>query len=327
VIDEYLQTLAGPEAVDEREPVLARRDGHTAATSLALAAAVVLATLGLVGVSACSRGTPERLQVAATVFPVYDITRRLAEDRLDVHLILTPGLDAHSYDPRPQEVAALADSSLIFAVGLGLDDWAHDLAQSAGAGAARVFEMGPLMDPILAPPGLIRSEPLIDAHFWLDPLRARRAVDVIVEALGGLDPVGGPFYRSRGEELKRSFQGVHEEIAGRAERWSRRRIVTFHGSLFYFASRYDLEVAGVVEPVPGQEPTGQHLARLIDLLRAEEPAILFAEPQMDDVLARALAREAGVVAHEVDPMGGRPGTDSYEALMRRLSAVMDEALR
>ena len=304
---------------------LERRHGiGSRVVSLVLVGALAFGLLASVG---CARRSPDRTQVAATVFPLYDITRRLAEDRLDVHLILTPGLDAHSYEPRPQDVAALADSSLIFAVGLGLDGWAQDLARSAGAGEARVFEMGPLMDPILAPQGLIRTEPFIDAHFWLDPVRARQAVDVIVEALGALDPVGGPFYRSRGEELKRSFQAVHEEIAGRAGQWSRRRIVTFHGSLFYFASRYGLDIVGVVEPVPGQEPTAQHLAALVDLLRDPEPAVLFSEPQMDDVLARALAREAGVEAHDVDPMGGRPETDSYEKLMRQVSAVMGEALR
>lgn len=291
------------------------------------AASIVLATLVQVLGPGCAPRLLDRPQVAATVFPVYDIVRRLAEDRLDVHLILAPGLDAHGYEPRPRDVAALADSSLIFAVGLELDSWALDLARSAGAGEARVFEMGPLMDPILAPQGVIRTEPFIDGHFWLDPLRAQRAVDVIVEALGALDPVGGPFYRGRGEELKRSFQTVHEEIAGRASRWRRRRIVSFHGSLFYFAARYDLEVVGVVEPVPGQEPTAQHLAALIDLLGGSDPAVLFSEPQMDNVLADALAREAGVTAHEVDPMGGRPGTDSYERLMRRTAAVMDEALR
>ena len=46
------------------------------------------------------------------------------------------------------------------------------------------------MDPILAPPGMIRPEPLVDPHFWTDPVRAQRAVDVIVEALSGLDPPG-----------------------------------------------------------------------------------------------------------------------------------------
>jgi zinc transport system substrate-binding protein len=299
----------------------------TKVVPLGVVAAIGLASCASVSCSGCARRRLERPQVAATVFPIYDITRRLAEDRLDVHLILAPGLDPHSYDPRPRDVATLADSSLIFAVGLELDGWAQDLARSAGAGEARLFEMGPLMDPILAPQGLIRSEPFIDAHFWLDPLRAQRAVDVIVEALGALDPVGGPFYRGRGEDMKRSFQVLHEEIAGRAERWSRRRIVTFHGSLFYFASRYDLEVVAVVEPVPGQEPTAQHLAALIDLLRGRDPAVLFSEPQMDDVLADALAREAGVTAFEIDPLGGRTGTDSYERLMRRAAAVVDEALR
>jgi ABC-type Zn uptake system ZnuABC Zn-binding protein ZnuA len=291
-----------------------------------LVALLILGTLTSFG-GGCATRSPDRPAVAATVFPLYDVARRLAGDRLDVHLILAPGLDAHGYEPRPQDLAALESASLIFAVGLGIDTWAQDLARSAGAGEARVFEMGPLMDPLLAPADLIRSEPFIDAHFWLDPVRAARAVDVIVEALGGLDPVGGPFYRSRGEELKRSFGRLHEDIAARAARWQRRQIVTFHGSLFYFASRYDLEVVGVVEPVPGQEPTARHLAALIDLLRAPEPAVLFSEPQLEDVLARALAREAGVEVHEVDPMGGRPGAESYEAMMRRLAAVMDEALR
>ena len=50
-------------------------------------------------------------------------------------------------------MAGLTDAGLIFAVGLGLDPWASALARAAGAGEARVFELGPLMDPILAPPG------------------------------------------------------------------------------------------------------------------------------------------------------------------------------
>jgi ABC-type Zn uptake system ZnuABC Zn-binding protein ZnuA len=291
-----------------------------AATLLPIAAAAVVA-------GSCTHGSAERRSVAATIFPIYDLTRRVAGDRLDVHLVLAPGLDPHSYEPRPRDVAGLADASLIFAVGLGLDSWALGLARSAGAGEARVFEMGPLMDPILAPAGLIRTEPLIDPHFWTDPVRTQHAVDVIVEALAALDPAGGPFYRERGEEVKRSVQRVHADVAQRAATWTRRRLVTFHGSLFYFAQRYGLQVVGVVEPVPGQEPTAQHLASLIGLLKGPESATLFAEPQMDAQVARALAREAGVVLHQIDPMGGGPQTASYEDLIRQLALVMDGALR
>ena len=183
------------------------------------------------------------------------------------------------------------------------------------------------MDPILAPPGLIRPEPLIDPHFWTDPVRAQRAVDVIVEALSGLDPEGGPFYRERGGAVKRSIQAVHEDVSRQSETWRRRRLVTFHGSLFYFAARYGLQVVGVVQPVPGTEPTAQHMAALVAELRGPEPAVLFREPQMESQLATALGREAGVTVYEVDPMGGGPKAPSYEELVRGIARAMDEALR
>jgi zinc transport system substrate-binding protein len=296
-----------------------RRLRRVAGAVVALAAAG--AALG------CTHSAPARRLVAATVFPVFDLTQRVADNRVDVRLVLAPGLDPHDYEPRPKDVVGLSDASLIFAVGLGLDPWAAGLARSAGAGEARVFELGPLMDPILAPPGLIRPEPLIDPHFWTDPLRAQRAVDVIVEALSGLDPEGGPFYRERGGVVKRSIQAVHADVSRQAETWRRRRLVTFHGSLFYFAARYGLQVVGVVQPVPGTEPTAQHMAALVAELRGPEPAALFREPQMESQLAAALGREAGVTVYEVDPMGGGPKAPSYEELVRGIARAMDEALR
>jgi zinc transport system substrate-binding protein len=294
---------------------------------VAALAAVVAAGLAPLAAPACRRSAPARRLVAATVFPLFDLTRRVADDRLDVRLILAPGLDPHGYEPRPKDVAGLADASLIFAVGLSLDPWAHGLARSAGAGEARVFELGPLMDPILAPAGLIRPEPFIDPHFWTDPVRAVRAVEVIVEALSGLDPEGGPFYRENGDALKRSILAAHAEVARQAETWPHRRLITFHGSLFYFAARYGLQVVGVVQPTPGTEPTAQHLTALLTELRGTDPPGLFTEPQMEGQLASALAREAGVDTHLVDPLGGGPQVASYEDLLRGISRAMDEALR
>ncbi len=288
---------------------------------------VVLALVTLAFGASCRRTPQPQRQVAATVFPLYDIAQRVAGDRLQVQLILQPGLDPHDYEPRPRDVAGLADAGLIFAVGLGLDPWAQRLARAAGAGEARVFEIGPLMDPILAPSGVVRKEPLVDAHFWTDPVRALRAVDVTVEALSGLDPGGGPFYRERGQQLRAAIETLHAEIQRDAATWRRRKIVTFHGSLFYFAARYGLEVVGVVEPVPGTEPPPQHVTEIAALLRGPGAAALFVEPQLDGQLARALARESGAAVHEVDPLGGAPRAASSVELVRGIAHAMDAALR
>jgi ABC-type Zn uptake system ZnuABC Zn-binding protein ZnuA len=293
---------------------------------LALSLLFVLVAAAVIG-AACRGRTAGEKHVAATVFPLYDLARRVAGDRIVVDLVLPPGADPHGYEPRPKDVAALADASLVFAVGLGLDPWAQGMARAAGAGEARVFELGPLMDPILAPPGVVRSEPFIDAHFWTDPVRALRTVDVIVDALSGLDPAGAPFYRERGQALKRSIETVHADVSRRAAAWIRRRIVTFHGSLFYFAERYRIQVVGVVETVPGAEPTAQHVQSLVAILSGPDPAALFVEPQMDPQLARSIAREAGVGFHEIDAMGGGEATASYEALLQEIAHALDEALR
>jgi ABC-type Zn uptake system ZnuABC Zn-binding protein ZnuA len=250
----------------------------------------------------------------------------VAAGQPEVLLILSPGSDPHGFEPRPRDVTALTGVALVFAVGLGLDPWAPSLARSAGTGAG-VFELGPLLDPILAPRGVVQPEAVIDSHFWLDPVRAQRAVDVIVEALSGLRPEEEPSYRLRAEEIRRSIHALHMELGRRAAGWRRRRIITSHGSFFYFAERYGLEVVGVVEPVPGREPSGRHMADLVGLLRQAEPPALFAEPQLDPQLVTSLARETRVALHEADPLGGRDATDSYEKILRRVADAMDEALR
>ena len=259
--------------------------------------------------------------VAVTVFPLYDVVRRVAGDRVPVHLVLPPGHDHHSFDPRPQDVAALAQAGIIFGVGLGLDDWVQAIARRAGTGEATVFEVGPLLDPILVTDGQA-----VDPHFWLDPVRMQQAVDVIVGALTNLDAEEGPLYRQRGEEVKQSLHELHREIARRASGWTKRSIVTFHGSMRYFAERYKLDVVAVVQPVPGQEPTPRHLAEVVAVLKTTGAALL-SEPQLDPRPAQVLAAEAGVHVFEVDPQGGSPATDTYEKLMRQIADVLDEALR
>ena len=280
-----------------------------------------VALLPVLAGAACGGNEKPVLGVAVSIFPLYDVVRRVAGDRLPVHLVLPPGHDHHSFDPRPQDVAALAQAGLIFAVGLGLDDWMQGLARRAGTGEATVFEVGPLLDPIL-----MADEKTVDPHFWLDPVRMQQAVDVIVGALTNLDAEEGPLYRQRGEEVKQSLHEVHREIARRSGAWTKRSIVTFHASMQYFTDRYQLDVVAVVEPVPGQEPTPRHLANVVDILKKTGAALL-SEPQLDPRPARVLAAEAGVPVYEIDIQGGAPATDTYEKLMRQIAYVLDKALQ
>jgi ABC-type Zn uptake system ZnuABC Zn-binding protein ZnuA len=293
-----------------------------------------LTLAGVAVTSACARPTPDRRRVAASIFPLYDLARRVGGDRLKVELVLPPGNTTHHFDAAPRDVARLSGSSLVFGVGLGLDGWLSDLVRNAGADQVRIFELGPLVDPALVPAdalsppaaeGTAAAGP-IDPHFWLDPVRMRQVVDLMVDACRNLDPEGGPGYTLRGDEVKASLLRLHTELEARKERWKGAPVVTFHGSLFYFARRYGVEVAAVVEPIPGQEPTPRHLESVVRAAREKGARALFTEPQLHAGPAQAIARETGLPVFEIDPVGGLPATDSYEKLLLQIAGTLERAL-
>jgi ABC-type Zn uptake system ZnuABC Zn-binding protein ZnuA len=288
----------------------------------------VAAALLAAATVSCSGREPDRRCVAASLFPLFDVTRRVAGDRLRVELVLPVGQTTHYYDPSPKDVARLADAGLVFAVGLGLDGWLTPIVKSAGSGRARIFELGPLADPILVPgaPAGAGEAARVDPHFWLDPVRMVRIVDLVVEGCRNLDPEGAPGYLARGGEVKSALGHLHAELTRRSERWRGHKIVTFHGSLYYFAQRYGPEVTAVVEQVPGREPTAREIADLVTSVRGQNVAALFSEPQFDARAVEVIAREAGLPVHVVDPVGGSPATDSYEKLLRQVADALDRAI-
>ncbi len=165
-----------------------------------------------------------------------------------------------------------------------------------------------------------------DPHFWLDPVRMQDAVDVLVREFTALDPDGAAGFTERGDALKAELSALHAEITRASEGWQKHTIVTFHGSFGYFAARYGLEIAAVVEPFPGREPTPRYMSDVLGALRGHDVAALFSEPQLDPRPATVIAQESGVPLFELDPVGGTEGRETYEALMRQNTAVLTEAL-
>jgi zinc transport system substrate-binding protein len=320
--------------------------------------------------------TSAKPKIAVSIFPIYDIARRVAGDRADVVLILPPGRSEHGYEPTPREMTQVSGSRVGFVVGLEMDPWAERIIRSAAGDDVRVVELGPALDPRRPAEQEVGVDVVehahehageehehegeehegeeheeheheeheheehgeteeeehhhhhgaFDPHFWLDPVRMQQAVDVLVTELSRLDDAGAGGYRERGEQVKRELAELHAEIRTRAGRWQRRTIVTFHGSFGYFADRYDLHIAAVIEPFPGREPTPRYMQEVISAIRASRAAALFSEPQLDPRPARVIAEQAGVRLFSLDPVGGTGEATSYEALMRQNVEALDGAL-
>jgi len=101
------------------------------------ATAVLIATAALVaaGCGSSDSGDPggdAALTVTATTTQAADLVRAVGGDRVEVNQLLEPNSDPHAYEPRPSDVASIADSEVVMRSGGDLDEWLGEVVENAG---------------------------------------------------------------------------------------------------------------------------------------------------------------------------------------------------
>lgn len=263
-----------------------------------LMAAVALVSCGDDGPRA--NGADPELRVVATTTQVADLVRQVGGDRVEVSALLHPGSDPHGYEPRPSDVAAIAEAEVVFSSGGEVDEWLGDLIDNAGGDGRTIA----LIDSVET----IEVDGETDPHWWQDPRNAVRAVARIRGTLADADAEGASTYRrtaaAYGGELRRldaDLAACFESLPPRA-----RKLVTTHDSLAYLARRYRLEVVGAVIPSLSTQaqPSAGDVEALIDQIESEQVAAVFPESGVSQKLERAISRESGA------EIGGELWTDS-----------------
>ncbi len=174
----------------------------------------------------------------------------------------------------------------------------------------------------------------LDPHFWFDPVRVKTAVTVIAAHLSAIDPENRSVYLQNaadyGRELDELHAWVQEQVS--AVEPERRLLVTSHDTFSYFAELYGFEVIGLVIPSLGTDvdPSAEHLAGLVDVVREHDLAAVFGETTVSERLAQAVARETGaemvqLYSGSMGPEGS--GAETYLGMVRTNVERIVEALK
>src|SRR5271157_4536139 len=71
-----------------------------------------------------------RLKIVTTLFPLYDFARQVGRERSDVSLLLPPGVEPHSFEPKPGDVMKLESADLFIFTGRQMEPWAETILKS-----------------------------------------------------------------------------------------------------------------------------------------------------------------------------------------------------
>lgn len=240
-----------------------------------LLAALLLLAVALVACGEDDRAASDgRVTVVATTTQAADLVRQVGGADVEVVGLLAPNADPHDYEVRPRDLQALTEADLIVRSGGDLDEWLQEAIDGAGSDAPVLT----LMDGVRT----LGDDP----HWWQDPRNAILAAGEIGRAL---DLDAGP-YQERLRRLDREVAACLDRIPA-----ARRKLVTTHDALGYYARRYGIEVVGTVIPslsTRGQPSAGE-TAELIATIRREGVRAIFAESSVNAKVEQAIARETG----------------------------------
>ncbi|MGI5976402.1 MAG: metal ABC transporter substrate-binding protein [Candidatus Limivicinus sp.] len=259
--------------------------------------ALTICVLMLFSLPACSQEESPRdegkLRIVTTMYPAYDFSREIAGERAEVILLVPPGSEAHSFEPRAKDILSLRGCDLLVCNGGESEAWVPTLV----SGCEEDFPILRMLECVekveeekkagmqTAAHGHGHGhghghEIEYDEHVWTSPVNAVTISEAICDELCRIDSEGQDYYRERCagyteklRELDRGFRETVEKAPNKtmifADRFPARYFVEEYGLDYYAA-------------FPGctadTEPSAKTVAFLIDRVRENKiPAVFYIE--------------------------------------------------
>ena len=287
----------------------------------------------------------QRLSVVASFSILADMTRQIGGDRITLRAIAGPDQDAHVFQPKPSDAAALANAALVIRNGLGFEGWLDRMIRSSGFKGRMVTTTEGITPRIMEAHGhdhggagrrhhhSVGPRQVPDPHAWQDLGLAQHYIRNITAGLVAADPGGEALYRRNAEaygaRLAALDQWVRAEIAKVPA--ARRKIVTSHDAFSYFGDAYGVRFLAPQGVSTEAEPSAAEVGRLIRQIKAESITALFMENMSNPATLQRIAQETGLRVRGrlyADALSAETGpAPTYEAMFRHKLSLMVPAMR
>jgi zinc transport system substrate-binding protein len=260
------------------------------------------------------------LDVTVSIPPQKYFVERVGGDRVHVNVMVEPGSDPHTYEPKPEQMRALSRSVAYFSIGVEFEAAWLDKFAATNPGLRIVdtiadIERMPMEEGEAKHAG---GEP--DPHVWLSPELVKVQSHAIYEALAQLDPEHAGEYRANLDSFITDIDALEADMRETLSGLDSRKFMVLHPSWSYFAR--DLGLEQIPIEVGGQEPSARELGHLIAEAQEEDIRVIFAQPEFSTQDAETIAREIGGEVLLISPLA-----PDWLENMRRVARTFADVLK
>lgn len=254
--------------------------------------------ISLVTLSSCNENTDnDKLTVVTTIFPIYDIVREIADDTVNINLMIAPGQDIHSYDPSTEDIINVKKSDLFIYIGDNMETWASSLTEDTQNKDMLVVEI--VEDERIKLSSLEHHEHTgehhhhdhnVDMHIWTNPYYVLIMVELITKALVEINPSCKDTYYSNSEKYIQEINGIIDDIKDIVD--EKKRDTLYFGAPFafyYFTTAFGLEHRTVYDTCSIEvEPTIDKILAMNKEIIDKNVPVVYTKELLNDSIARKI---------------------------------------
>ncbi len=234
-----------------------------------------------------------KIKVVTTLFPLYDFAKNIGREKVEVSLLLPPGIEAHSFEPRPSDLVRVNEADVFIYTGKFMEPWAEDIIRSVTNRNLIIVDSSQGVKMI---PGVFHDadEPAgsLDPHIWLDFDNAKIIVGNILRALVTKDLANINSYKQNSDDYCKKLTDLDSSFKTSLALCRHKEIVYGgHYAFGYLAHRYALKYLAAQGFSPDAEPTARDLSKLVEQIRKDNIRYVFFEELTSPKIAETVANE------------------------------------
>jgi len=276
-----------------------------------------------------------RKMVAVSTFSLYDITKHIAGESVQVINIIPFGVDVHSFEPTPKLMAKIEKSALVIYSGAGLEPWTRGYAFKN-----RVINMSQHvrireLDANEHEHHMHHDEQCnhskIDPHYWLDFANMAKATNEITKELIKLEPKNKELYTKNKEKYITMLTSLNDAFNTSLKSCKLDTIIVNHNAFGYLSHRFGFHVASLSGFIPEAQPSAKDMSRIIKVIQKHDVPVVFAESFVSAKAMQSVADEAKVKVDVLQPLGNITADEAkknltYEDIMKENLQKIHKAL-
>lgn len=251
---------------------------------------------------AYSAAFADPLKVVSSFTVISDFAKNVGGDKIKLTTLVGPDGDAHVYEPKPADAAAVASADVVLVNGLHFEGFLPRLVE-ASATKAPIVELSKGVEPIKsaedehhheAAGGTQHEEhEAFDPHAFQSISNAKIYVNNIVDAFCTADAANCDTYKSNAAAYTAKLDATETEvkaaIASIPE--SKRLVITSHDAFGYFQHEYGLTFLAPEGISTDSEASAADIVALIKQIKEDKASAIFVENITNPRLIEQIASE------------------------------------